>query len=448
MTAHVSRRSFVKSTGGLLAGACLGATPGTAVASTQKPQSRKCDVLVCGGGPSGVAAAVNAARLGARTLVVERYGRLGGMGVTALVGPLMGGVDSPFVREMLKRIGGRRPVQERLDLDYADMIHEAGGHILLHSWATETLRRGRRVTGVRALSKEGLQEIHADMVIDATGDGDVACFAGAAYEIGRFADRRLQPVSIQYRIAGVDPSRALLCGSEEEALEVRVPEGVWAEVVERGQKSGELPASIGVIRVYRSAYETERIINATQVNDIDGTRVADLTRAELEGRRQAFQVLDFLRKHAPGFEHAYISAMPSAIGVRETRRIRGVEYLTREDVISGRKRDDWAVRSADFVVDIHNPTGPGQAEGFAAKVKPYDIPYGCLVPEKLDGLLLAGRCISGSHDAHASYRVQCIAMAIGAAAGVAGALCARQKAQPRALDPLKVQQVLASLPNR
>jgi hypothetical protein len=389
-----------------------------------------------------MAAAVNAARQGAKTLIVERYGRLGGMGVSGLVGPLMGKVRSPFVTEILKRIGGRHPIQERLDLDYAAIIDESGAEILLHAWVMDVLKRNQRVTGVRALTKEGICEIQADVIVDATGDGDVAFLAGAACETGRGSDGLLQPVSIQYRIGGVDSSRALLCGSEEEALQVSVPEGIWADVVAAGQKTGELPPTIGVIRVYRSSYPNERIINATQVNKIDGTKVQDLTRAELEGRKQAFQVLEFLRKHAPGFEECYVSAMPAVLGVRETRRVRGVKYLTREDVLNGRRHPDAVVWSADFVVDIHNPAGAGQAEGFAAKVKPYDIPYGCLVPEKIDGLVLAGRCISGSHDAHASYRVQCIVMAIGAAAGVAAAAAARQKIQPRSLDHTIIQNAL------
>ena len=440
MNGQISRRGFVQSAGVALAGAVVGQPERAAASDTKAALARKCDVLVCGGGPAGVAAAVNAARQGAKTLLVERCGRLGGMGVTGLVGPLMGRVQSPFVEEVLKRIGGRRPVQERLDLDYAAMVQEAGGEILLHTWVMEALQRGRRVTGVRALSKEGILELRADVVVDATGDGDVACLAGAVYEKGRPGDRLAQPASIMYRIGGVDSARALLCGSEEEALQVRVPEGVWAEVVRQGQERGELPASVGVIRVYLSAYPSERIINATQVNGIDGTRVRDLTRAELEGRRQAFQVLDFLRKHAPGFEQAHITAMPAVLGVRESRRIRGVKRVTRDDVLNGRRHPDAVVWSADFVVDIHNPAGAGQAEGFAAKAKPYDIPYGCLVPEKTDGLLLAGRCISGSHDAHASYRVQCIVMAIGAAAGVAAALAARQKIPPRKLNVSQIHQ--------
>jgi hypothetical protein len=442
MTAKFSRRSFVKSTGLILGASITGASTGAASSSGKAPRPETYDVVVCGGGPSGVAAAVNAARQGAKTLVLERYGRLGGMGVTGLVGPLMGQVNSPYLREVLKRIGGRHPIQEKLDLEYASMLQEAGADILLHAWVMEAMQKRSRIVGVRALTKAGLREFRAETFVDATGDGDIAAFCGANFEIGRVGDGLLQPVSIQYRIGGVDTPRALLCGSEEEALDVRVPEGIWADVVAKGQKTGELPPEVGVIRVYRSSYPSERIINATQVNNIDGTKPEDLTRAELQGRRQAFQVLDFLRKHAPGFENAYVTAIPAVIGVRETRRIRGMQYLTREDVIGGRKRLDAVVRSANFVVDIHNPAGSGQAEGFAAKAQPYDIPYGCLVPEKIDGLLLAGRCISGSHDAHASYRVQCIATAIGAAAGTAAGLSARTRTLPRKIDIATVQHAL------
>ncbi len=185
-----------------------------------------------------------------------------------------------------------------------------------------------------------------------------------------------------------------------------------------------------------------RFINATQINHVDGTKVEDLTKAELEGRKQAYQVLDFLRKHAPGYENAYIDVMPSVVGVRETRRFLGVDYLEKEDLIKGRKWPNAVVTGASFVIDIHNPDGVGQAEGFAARVKPYDIPYGCLVPQKIDGLLLSGRCISGSHEAHASYRVQCIAMATGVAAGAAGALSALNSVKPRDVDIANLQKTL------
>jgi len=399
------------------------------------------DVLVCGGGPSGVAAAAMAARGGARTLLVERYGRLGGMATLAAVHPLLGRVKSPFVGEVVKRLGGTGVDFERIDLHYADLLQQAGADLLLHAWmACATVEDGA-VRGATFLAKDGLLRARAAVTVDATGDGDVAASAGAPFEQGRPGDKLVQPMSIMYRISGVG-EKAFCCGSEEAARKLKIGGKTWEQIVAEGQKAGELPATISVIRTYACPRRGDRGVNATQVNGVDGTRARDLTRAELEGRRQAAAVLEFLRKHAPGYENAYLSLMPAVVGVRETRRVLGVEYLDRKDLIAGRRRDDAVVREANFVIDIHNPAGGGQAEGLAARVKPYDIPYGCLVPKTLDGLLLAGRCISGSHDAHASYRVQCIAMAIGAAAGAAAALAARGKTPPRRLAPADVRKAL------
>ncbi len=400
------------------------------------------DVLVCGGGPAGVAAAVHAARNGARTLLLERYGRLGGAAVTSSVGPLMGGVDSAFVQEVRDRFTAVGENWELLDLVYADMVQEAGAEILLHCWAFDAIVEDGVVRGVRALSKEGMLTMHAKLVIDATADGDIAAAAGADFEMGREGDALLQPMSIQYRLGGVDKARALLCGGEREATKVRVPEGIWRDVVLKGIDDGELPETVGVIRLYEAPNPGERIVNATQVNYVDGTKVADLTRAELEGRRQAIRVTDFLRNHAPGYEACYICQMPAVIGVRETRRILGMAYLTGADLVAGRKWREAVVRNASFVIDIHNPAGVGQAHGLAEQVKPYDIPYGCLVPRMIDGLLVAGRCISGSHEAHASYRVMHILMGVGAAAGTAAALAVKQGVQPRAVEADGVQAAL------
>lgn len=446
---QLSRREMLVGglAGTMIGSAACGAKSEAAAQDRSNETRHETEVLVVGGGPAGMAAATVAARQGRKVLLVERYGRMGGMAVQAMVGPLMGSVKSRFVDEVLKRIGGRRIDMERLDLQYADLVSEAGASLWLHCWAAEALMDGQRVTGVRLASKQGKIQVQAKVVVDATGDGDVAALAGAVFEQGRPGDGLVQPMSVMYRLAGVDESQALTCGSEEEARKVRVPEGTWEEAVMRGQRSGELASTIGVIRLYRAFRAGERFVNATQVNEADGTKVADLTRAELEARKQAYQVLDFVRKHAPGYEKAYIAAMPMTVGVRETRRILGVEYLTRDDCIGGRKRPDAVVRDASFPIDIHNPKGSGQAEGegaqgSAARVKPYDIPYGCLVPRKIDGLLTAGRCISGSHDAHASYRVQCIAMAIGAAAGAAAAMAAKQGVMPREVDVAGVQKVL------
>lgn len=408
------------------------------------------DVIVTGAGPSGVAAAVAAARAGAQVWLVERHGRLGGAGVTSIVNPLMGSTSEAFEQEVLRRFKQDYGNNwELLDLVYADMLEEAGVHVMLHAWMNGVIMEGRRVQGIEVLTKEGVLTLRARVVVDATADGDVAFAAGAAFEKGRTSDGLLQPMSIMYRIAGVDKTRGLLCDSERQALAVRMDDGrTWHDVVMAGRDSGELPKNVGIIRIYESATLGERTINATQTNHVDGTKAADLTRAEIDGRRQALTVWKFLKKHAPGYETSWISHMPAAVGVRETRRILGLEYLTAADLIAGRKWDTAIVRNASFSIDIHNPDGVGQSHksGVSQHVQPYDIPYGCLVPRDTDGLLLAGRCISGSHEAHASYRVQRIAMAIGNAAGVAAALACRNNIQPRDVAACKIQAIIHANP--
>jgi hypothetical protein len=360
----------------------------------------------------------------------------------------MGSVDLPFVSRLVERLGGRNVAFETFDILAADELVRCGGEVLLHALVTGVEMQGGRIVGVRVAGKARALDVRGAVFVDATGDGDVAFLAGAQFEQGREKDGLVQPTSIMFRLSGVDEKRALCCGSEEQALAVKVGGRTWHEIVADAQARGELPAAVGVVRVYAAARAGERVVNATQVNRIDGTDPWALTRAELEGRRQAQQVFAFLRRHAPGYEDALITGMPFVVGVRETRRVVGVERLTREDVVTGRKRPDAVVRSACFPIDIHNPDGGGQAEGFAARAQPYDIPLGCLVPQSIDGLLLSGRCISGSHDAHASYRVMIIAMATGAAAGAAAVLAQRQGVQPRELDAEDVRRVLADRDNR
>lgn len=399
------------------------------------------DVLVCGGGPSGCAAAVAAAREGARVLLVERTGRLGGAATTNLVQPFMGGVQCRLADDLTARLKAVHP--KLMDVAYADLLAEAGAALLLHAWVARTLLDGPgKVRGVQVLTKGGFRDLGAAVTIDATGDGDVAYGAGAAFEQGRGEDGLLQPVSIMFEVGGVDKAAGILVGGERQALTTTVPDGNWSELCHAAEQSGELPPNVGVVRIYESPLPGRRILNASQVNGVNGTSPEDLTRAELEARRQAEVIVAFLRHHAPGYEDAFLAEMPAAIGVRETRRFVGLQTLTVDDLLAGRTWPDAVVRRASFVIDIHNPAGSGQADGLARQVQPYDIPYGCLVPRDVDGLLLAGRCISGTHEAHASYRVQRIGMAIGAAAGVAAALAARSGVPPREVDVAAVQASL------
>ncbi|AQQ71521.1 putative FAD-binding dehydrogenase [Limihaloglobus sulfuriphilus] len=442
----------------LAVGAALGpcVTPGLAVSNTQTHENNSTslpsvDVIVCGGGPSGIAAAIMAARQGRKTLLVERYGRLGGAAVQSMVGPLMGKVQSPWVDKILKYLGGRRVDYEFIDLKYAELLEDAGAGFLLHAPVVEPICENNRVNGIRILTKQGLVDLSAKVTVDATGDGDVAFGAGAEFDIGRGesslweADGLCQPMTIMFRVSGINHAETMEANGGRR--DYRFPDGrSWNDLTQQACSRGELPPEVGFVRTYTAQRNEDRIINATQVNGLDGTDVSDLTKAELYCRRQTEPIIKFLKKKAPGFQNAYVSGMPAVIGVRETRRIRGLECLKMKDLLEGRKWDSAVVHGASFPIDIHNPSGAGQAIGYVLgndpKVKPYDIPYGCLVPRKIDGLLTAGRCISGTHEAMASYRVQVIAMATGLAAGTAAALAAEDNILPRDVDVRKIQKIV------
>lgn len=391
------------------------------------------DVVVVGGGPAGIGAAIAASENGARVALLERSGRLGGMAVQALVGPLMGGVKSRVVENVLKKIGGHVIDFTRLDLQYYDILSSLGVDVWLHSPVVSVVRKGASVVGVVVGGKGDQFEVAGGVVIDSTGDGDVAYMCGVEYEQGRLIDGLCQPMSIMFTLGGIDPSKRIYCGSEEQARKLVLGGRTWESIVTSAQASGELPENVGVIRLYDSQRPGMSFVNATQVNGLDGTSPHDLTLAEIDGRKQAFQIVDFLRKTLPGYGDAYIEMMPSVIGVRETRRFHGRYCLTCEDLLAGRRFLDAVVFDACFCIDIHNPSGSGQADGRdsavqgnALNVKPYEIPYDCLVPLGIEGLLLSGRCISATHEAHASLRVMCIAMAIGAGAGAAAATAERK----------------------
>lgn len=404
------------------------------------------DVIIVGGGPAGIGAAYAAAGCGAKTVLLERNGRLGGTAVHSVVGPMMGSVKSTVVEEILARIGGHCVDFRSVDLALFDLLCERGVGVLLHAPVVGVLLDGKRVTGVEAACREGTRSFRAGCVIDCSGDGDVAFRAGVPFETGRSGDGLMQPVSILYLIAGIDPRRRIICRSEQEARVVTVEGRTWEERVLEAQAAGRLPDTVSVVRLYSAVRNDENIVNAVQVNHINGCSSADLTHAEIEGRRQAFQILAFLRETVPGYENAFISQMPAAIGVRETRRFEGVARLEKEDCLRGSRFADAVVHQACFVIDIHNPDGGGQAAGraenpvgTAERAQPYDIPYGTLLPRQIDGLLFAGRCISASHEALASCRVMCIAMALGAGAGTAAAYAAGHGCALREVPIQKIQ---------
>lgn len=407
------------------------------------------DVIVCGGGPAGIGAACAAAECGAKVLLLERYGRLGGMGIHALVGPVMGRAQCRVTDRILARTGGRVIDFAQWDLRLFDLLTELRVDVLLHATALEARIREGRVDGVSVLCREGVRFFSASFIVDATGDGTVAFAAGVPFDYGRTEDGNVQPLSIMFNIGGIDPARRIESGSEESARIFRVGDRTWEEIVMEGRRNGELPETVGVIRLYRNLSPDENGVNATQINYRNGTLSEDLTLAEIEGRKQAFRILDFLKRNLPGYENCRITSMPAVVGVRETRRFHGLKRLEKEDCLAGTRREDAIVRKALFGIDIHNPAGCGQAAGrefhetgTAERVQPYDIPYGALLPDGPEGLLLAGRNISASHEALASCRVMGIAMSIGAGAGAAAAWAARNACRLRDVPVGELQKFL------
>ncbi|MBQ8813887.1 MAG: FAD-dependent oxidoreductase [Lachnospiraceae bacterium] len=413
------------------------------------------DVVVVGGGLAGICAAVSSAREGAKTALIERYGILGGMLTSGNVYPILGMVSEGTIYDEVAELLGADSAEKivsgngreiPVDVEKAKSVllkfaRDNQVDIWLQTPVVEAQMEDGRLTGVLVGTQEGLKCLEAKVFIDASGDGQLAAIAGAPYEIGRAGDGKCQPVSMIFTVGGVDPEIGQVVNGRSDKM--RLPDGtLYADVCEAANQRGELPPNVTIVRLHRSCYPDERNVNASQANGYNTLTADGVTAAELDLKGQIDQIVTFLRKYVPGYEKCYVKSSGSTLGVRETRRITGECTVTDEDVEQGRKHPDVVVHNAWFKIDIHNPAGGGQAEKYAQPCIPYDIRYGSLVPLKVDGLLTAGRCISGTHRAHASYRVMGICMGIGQAAGIAAALCAEKNCVPRVLDVREVQKKL------
>lgn len=410
------------------------------------------DVIVAGGGPSGIAAAVSSARLGARTLLLERYGIVGGMMTSGYVNPILGLAEPGTMRdEVLDMLGAtwietRNGKEMSVDTEQAKylllkFLKDAGVEIALQTPVVDVIKENNALKGVVVSTQSGLKTIFGRVIVDATGDGMVAALSGAEWEMGREQDGKCQPTSLEFTVTGVDEERGFTCWGGTDP--VKLPNGMkYADFCKQKNAEGELPESVSIVRLHRTAAPGERSVNATQANGYNTLTVSGAFEAEYELRDQINTVIDFLRKYAPGFENCRLKATGSTLGVRESRRIIGDYVINDEDVETGTRKDDVVVHKAWFLIDIHNPSGGGQAEGHSQPAIPYDIPYRSLLPVGLENILTCGRCISGTHRAHASYRVMGVCLATGQAAGIAAALSAKEGVTPRALDIKALQSAL------
>ena len=389
------------------------------------------DVIVCGAGVSGVAAAVSAARMGMKVMLIERYGVVGGGLTLGNVTTIMGLVAGGTIRDEMTKMLQSPDDATGIDSEAAkgllvDWLDRAGVTFRLQMPVVDALVEDGVIRGVFALTQDGIALMTAKRVIDATGDGFVSAMAGCEVMVGRDGDGLVQPCSLMYTIENVDADCALTCTHEEDYTVF--PDGrEYLAMCQKAAAEGRLPENVTIVRLYRTDRPGERLVNATQMNGVNILSDGDAELSELALRRQMDQVNRFLREEVPGFANIRLRVSASTLGVRESRRIKGRYVLDAEDLIAGRVFDDVVVHRANFPIDIHNPTGGGQAEtdGCPHRAQPYDIPMRALQPLNVDNLILSGRCISGSHRAHASYRVMNIAMAVGQAAGTMAAVSVR-----------------------
>lgn len=420
------------------------------------------DVIVAGGGPAGFMAGIAAARCGARTLLIERNGYVGGLAASGL--PILtfhdrsgrriiGGLPQEFI-DRLEKIGGTpghvskgnghqfsmTPLYpEEVKFLTMEMLLEAGAELMLDTEIVGALTEGTAVSGLIVHNPGGLQTVRATTTIDCTGDGDVIARSGADFSIGRTGDGGVQSLTLLFLLGGVDVETACRYLPDEVYYAVRP-----------GERNEQIIHLAGSLETWRRAAPDEfpfadcerhklwamvlrpglLSINLTDVAGVDPTSGAAITAAEIEARRQVMQLKEFLRRHVPGFANCYLISTPARIGGREGRRLRGMYEMQREDVIHGGRFPD-SIGLGGYCMDLHDPSGGGitftPIEGGGS----HQIPYRCLVPEKMDGLLAAGRCLSASHEALAALRVMGTCMVTGQAAGTAAALATRLRVRVR-----------------
>lgn len=405
------------------------------------------DVVVVGGGVAGIGAAIEAARQGANVVIIEKTQTLGGMITAGHVSPPLGNfVKNTMAEELLAAANcvynsGRSHDVEYMKIVISRLVEEAGVTVLLGCSIADVIKTSGMITEAIITTPYGLQAVGGKVFIDATGDGVLSYLAGEEIQYGR-EDGLVQPMSIMFTIENVDPEQKLLCFHEE--MDTPLKKGNYLALCEKASKTGELPTTVDIVRLYRGVKETERMVNATQVNGLNPLNPRELGQAHAILRKQMLQVVEFLKNNVEGFENIRIKQSTEGVGVRESRRVVCEYVMHSQELLEGKKHPDVIVHKAAFCLDIHNPSGAGQSEqkGRPKNCKPYDIPYRSILPLKTDNLLVAGRCIGGTHRAHSSYRVMNTCINVGQAAGIAAALCVKENTIPRQLNCKKIQNVL------
>jgi len=459
----IDRRRFITATA---AGATGVAAVGTAAergsagtglcseAAREVPLTADADVIVCGAGPAGVTAAITAARAGAKVRLFEAHGALGGVWTNSLLGYLLDFDKPGFNQELVRRLRERDAINgegmnglsyqpEEMKVLLEELCADAGVRVQLHTRLAAAQREGRALRTILTESKSGRQAWQAPVFIDTTGDGDLGALAGCEFEIGKEAACPCQPMTMY----------ALLVVKDISALA-----GLIHGVGNNGQHVGpkafrEELARAGVTPSYGGAcvfpiHGNLVLLMANHEYGINATDAAQVTEATFRARGEVHRIVRALRKLGGPWDDVQIVATPEQIGIRDGRRIKGRYFMTKEDLVTGGRQDD-AVTRATFPVDIHALTAEDNKKAAyhtaGVRTRPYDIPLRALIARDVDGLMMAGRCISGDFVAHASYRVTGNAVAMGEAAGATAALAVSRATPPHDVPWSEVRSLLAKV---
>ncbi|WP_312642082.1 FAD-dependent oxidoreductase [Hydrogenoanaerobacterium sp.] len=414
------------------------------------------DVAIMGGGPAGAVAAIAAARGGAKTLLVEQGGYLGGALTACGTGPQMTfhagktqvvrGIADEIV-ERLKAldfslghmddfVGYASSVTpfdaEGMKLVLETMALEAGVTLLYHTTYTGCTVKNGRIQSVQLYAKNGFFDVEAQVFLDCTADADLAAHAGVPTVYGRETDHLAQPMTMNIKVAGVDREKMMdyVVQHQQDMLPTipfdclqSIPrtgmQGAYSQIrLAKGR--GEFDIDRDMVLCFETNNKGEFILNMSRITKKSAIDAFDLTDATVEGRRQAHQIVAFMKKYIPGFENCHILSTGPHIGIRESRKIDGIYKLTAEDLLGNRMFSD-AIAMGGYPIDIHSPDGESMCHRYLRPGSWYSVPYRCLVTSEVENLIVAGRCISATHEACAAVRVTPIVMAVAEAAGTAAA---------------------------
>lgn len=409
---------------------------------------KKYDLIVAGGGLSGVAAAVSAAREGLDVLLVEKNGCLGGAISNNLVYPFMvfwmrnpedksrRFLSAGLFGEMLRRQGEKTPASQtelkpeyfKLVLD--DMVTKAGVTVLFHADIFDVAAGDRRIRSVRMATKAGVLEAEADFFVDATGDGALIALSGCDYRLGRESDGLCQPMTTCFRMSNVDLALFEKDNARLQAL------------YRQRRADGQISNPRENILTFTGIGEGILHLNTTRVVRMDPTDPFDVSRAEIAARRQVYEMEQFLKENSEAFANSTIISIAGEIGVRESRKLKGVHILTAEELKNCTPFSD-SIALGNYEIDIHNPEGTGTELYYFKEGEYYRIPYRCLLPKEYDNMLVAGRNISATHEAQAAVRIMPICCCMGEAAGTAIGHACKTGANVHTVDIKEVQAKLA-----